>query len=614
MINRLGSPYLALGLVALLALVVAAACGGEEATPAPQPTATSAPAVATPTRAPAAPTPTPLPVAAPTPTKAPAAAIVKPTGVLTVATWNLIAGSGTPRFCTPTCAENVYLSSAFETLTYVVAGPGGPLDPKDAPMLAESWKVSPDLKTMDFKLRKGVQFHKGYGEMTAQDVAFSYNDANSATTPDSIHGQAGDFAPLITNVEALDPYTARFNFRMFYTAMPLRYMGPFYQTAGIVSKKAFDQLGVEGMRDVYVGTGPFDLLEYRKSERMILEAVNDHWRKVPAVKTVRILDIPEASSRVAMLETGEAQIAGELPYKDVVRLQGKGFKGQLDTGLGWEVAMYFSGNYWEKTHPQTGKALVVNQSYSKPWVGNPDDPASMERARKVRWALAMTIDREGINKSVVEGLGKPSYLNQVSIAQDGWKDKWKIPYDPEKARQLLKEAGYPNGFEMTVWVGPGGIQPEVGDALVGPWQSELKVTTSLERVVYSKYRPGLVQRQTDVPWLTPGDEGKPGFPVHWPKGFQGSALTTGGWGPGFESPFYTEMFFRMNKELDVAKRLAMGEEYFDYVYNEMLQPGIVEAPFIPMYNPKKVLQWTPHPSQNSNLSGINALETVVLAP
>ncbi len=346
-----------------------------------------------------------------------------------------------------------------ETLTGVKAGPGGALDPQNTPLLAESWEISPDQKYMDFKLRKGVMFHGDWGEMTAEDVAFSYNDANAFTTPESIHGQAGDFAPLIAEVEALDPYTARFNFTLFHQAMPLRYMGPFYQSAGITSKKVFDQYGPDGMREIYIGTGPFIFDDWKKSEVLRAHSVTEHWRKVPAIKEVIVLDIPEAASRTAMLETGEAQIAGELPFKDVVRLQREGnFELQRDNGLAHERGVFFSGNYWETEHPISKQALSRPRT-AKPWIGFVDDPESMENARKVRWAMSLAVDREALNNSLVEGLGDVCYLIQISINQPGWQDKWEIPFDPVKAKQMLTEAGYPDGFEAELWVAPAGSPP-----------------------------------------------------------------------------------------------------------------------------------------------------------
>ncbi len=80
-------------------------------------------------------------------------------------------------------------------------------------MLALSYELEPSLDSAVFKLRAGVQFHLGYGEMTADDVKFSYDDANSTTSPKSIHGQADDFAALIQEIEVVDDYTLKVNHR-----------------------------------------------------------------------------------------------------------------------------------------------------------------------------------------------------------------------------------------------------------------------------------------------------------------------------------------------------------------------------------------------------------------
>ena len=595
--------FLLLGVLLTMGVIVA--CGGAAATPA----ARFTPAAPAATSVPAAPAATSVPAAAAT--SVPAAATAKPAGVVTMAMRNLRSGAGTPRFCTAGCAETIYLLAITETLTGVKAGPGGPLDPQNIPMLAESWELAADQKTMDFKLRKGVMFHKDWGEMKAIDVAFSYNDANAYTTPESIHGQAGDFAPLIESVEAIDEYTVRFNFLLFHQAMPLRYMGPFYQSAAIMPKAVFDKLGPDGMREVYIGTGPFIFDEWKKSESLIVHSVTEHWRQVPAVAEIRILDIPEGSARTAMLETGEAQIAGELAYKDVVRLQKKGFKLQRDNGRSLEQGMFFSGNYWETTHPVSGKALD-RTFVDKPWIGKFGDAESMENARKVRIAMSMALDRQGIKESLTEGLGEDCYLIQISTQQAEWKDKWEMPYDPEGAKKLLAEAGYPDGFEASLWVGPGGFTAELGDAIAGLWLKNLNVKTVVDRITYTKFRPTLVQRTNTQIYSSAGDEGKTGFPVHWPKGFQGSALTDGGWGPGFEDPFYTDMLFKMNAINEPNDRLPLAEEYFDHVFETGMQPCVIQIPFHPIYDPNQIAEWKPFPNMNGNVSGAAAFETIVL--
>ena len=532
-------------------------------------------------------------------------------GTVTVATRNLRNGSGTPRFCTAGCSETIYLLAITETLTGVEAGPGGVLDPRNTSRLAESWEVSADVSHMDFNLREGVMFHGDWGEMTAEDVAFSYNDANAYTNPESIHGQAGDFAPLISEVEALDRYTVRFNFNMFHQAMPLRYMSPFYQSAGIVSKSVYDQYGPEGMRDIIIGTGPFVFEDWKRSERLTATSVTEHWRKVPAIRDIRIFDIPEAAVRVAILETGEAQISGELPFRDIARLQNNGFKLQRGSGLAHERGVFFSGNYWETEHPITGRPLVRPRE-QKPWIGFIDDPGSMERARLVRWAMSMAVDREELKEVLTEGVGDVCFLNQISIHQPGWQDKWEVYYDPDRAKQFMADAGYPDGFEAELWVGPGGFTAELGDAVARMWAEYLNISTIVDRITYTKIRPTLVHRTNTQIYASAGDEGKAGFPVHWPKGFQGSAFTDGGLGPGFEDPFYTENLFKMNSEADPDKRMTMAEEYFDHVRHWMVQPCFVEVPFQPMYNTDLILEWTMYPNMNINLSGSSNFETIVL--
>jgi ABC-type transport system substrate-binding protein len=602
--NRVGFLFLT-GLIFALGAIVA--CGGSAA---PEAEFKGNSGVVT-TPVAKAPVATTAPAAVPVATKAPAAESTKPAGTLTIATRALRSGAGIPKFCTAGCAETIYLAGIFDTLTGVKAGPGGAIDPQNIPNLAESWTIADDLAYMDFKLRNDVKFHDG-SSLTAEDVAFSYNNANADQNVDSIHGQAGDFAPFIALVEALDPLTVRMNFTVMYSAMPLRYISPFYQSAAIVSKKVFDKLGEEGMRTDFTGTGPFIMDNYKKNESIFAHAVDEHWRKVPAVKNLRILDIPETSARTAMLETGEAQIAGELAFKDVVRLQKEGYTLNRDNGYSQEISIFIAGNYWSTEHPQKGTKLE-RPKFDLPWVGIFGDEDSMERAKKVRHALAMTIDRENINDKILEGLGEVCYFNQISINQDGWMDKWEIPFDPEGARALLKEAGFEGGgFDVDMWIGPGGIRVELGEAVAGSWLKELGVKTNLDRITYTKYRPGLVQRTTSTYFMSAGDEGKTGFPVHWPKGMQGSAITDGGWGPGFEDPFYSQHFFKMNKEPDADKRMAMTEEYFDHVFDVMLQPCIVEAPYHPMYNPDLISEWTMHPSMNGNLSGANSFETVVL--
>ncbi|MCH7642847.1 MAG: hypothetical protein IIC30_06180, partial [Chloroflexi bacterium] len=167
-----------------------------------------------------------------------------PSGETIVAVNLIRAGVGTPRFCSAGCAEDIYIAGINETLFRPIYGDTLGAQPEEG-VLALSFELDPNLKWLDFTLRQGVQFHDGWGEMTAEDVVFSFNDANRNTQPESIHGQAGDFAPLIKNLEILDTYKVRLNYENYDSRGIRHRFSTFWQTAAIVSLAVFDDKGAE---------------------------------------------------------------------------------------------------------------------------------------------------------------------------------------------------------------------------------------------------------------------------------------------------------------------------------------------------------------------------------
>ena len=152
----------------------------------------------------------------------------------------------------------------------------------------------------------------------------------------------------------------------------------------------------------------------------------------------------------------------------------------------------------------------------------------------------------------------------------------------------MVEAGYPDGFEAELWVGPGGFTAELSDAVARMWAEYLNISTIVDRGTCSRFRLSLAERTNTQIYSSAGDEGKTGFPVHWPKGLQGSAVTGGGWSPVFEDPFYSGSFLSVNAEVDPDKRMRMAEALFDYAHHQMLQPCFLEVPFMPMYDPGRI--------------------------
>lgn len=630
-----------------LALVLALACG-PAATPTPTPTPTRPAPTATPTPPP--PTPTPVPVATATPTRAavatatptaapvatatpttapaptatPTVAKVTPSGAIRVAVTDVQPPAGTPRLCTSNCTEDSVNMSFLETPYRTVYGDLTGDKPLED-VLAVGWTLDPGLKFADLKLRQGVPFHGGWGEMTAEDFAFSLNDANRAVTPDSISGQAGELASNFAKIEALDKYTARINFSV-YDARWLRFrISNFEESIGVTSKAVFDKHGVEGMRTIFVGTGPYMIKEWVVKDKTVLEAVPNHWRKTAAVKTITIIEVREAAARRAMLETGEV-VASAPALKDWPALLEKGFKPLSDSGFDNYTSIAFGGNWWEKNSARTGKPLERKRDITKPWIGNPfelgdtydEKTPSMQRSLKVRLALLHAIDRAGLSKSITAGLGKPIYnayqppAESTYFKKGKWPDGWEIPYDIAKAKQLLKEAGYEKGFEMDFWVGPTGLAVELMEVIAGTWQAELGVKTNLIKTVYEVFRPGLVSRTTDIPFMGCGDGNSLNNPVDAARGFTMSSWSDGGYGVGMELPFAADNYKTTAQDPDAQKRIQANIAFIQKSIDWGQCVGVVGAPGYSLYNTKVIAEWKPMPVSNGGLNNFNNFESIVL--
>ncbi|MCH8114077.1 MAG: NAD-binding protein, partial [Chloroflexi bacterium] len=392
-------------LVSLVA-VAAVACGSDDDEVAP--TAAAQP-TAQPTAAQAAATNTPAPVAS----------TGGPSGSIVAALEDVGVPIGTPGLCVPGCANEKYFFSAFDTLVHWTA------DDKVAGGVAESWVLAPDLSKFTWNIRKGIQFHKGWGELTAKDVAFSTNAVNSNTNPDSVHDVAGDMSCCYGPTTVIDTYTAETEIITFDSRAPGWLFSNLRDAYGISSSDVFDEFGSEGMRDVFVGSGPYQILEWLDGDRLILEAV-EHYRKTPNVLSVRILEVPEEASRIAMFKSGEADITHvSLPNVSVLEAEG-GIKRLLETVI---THVAFAPNFLEKTNPKTGEPLD-NPGFdgSLPWVSDPfaegcnwdillvkvPDEADLcdelNNPRKVRLALAMVINQDAL----IEGLDY-AYPKSVKI-------------------------------------------------------------------------------------------------------------------------------------------------------------------------------------------------------
>jgi peptide/nickel transport system substrate-binding protein len=277
-----------------------------------------------------------------------------------------------------------------------------------SPCLAESWTVSPDAKTYEFKLRQGVKFHNG-DTMTAEDVIFSYWRFK-ATQAKIIHDKT-------EKVEAVNPYLVRFRFKEPFPDF-LEAMLPGSTTIGwIVPKKYVEKVGEAGFKKAPVGAGPYKFVEFVAGTRLVAEAFEGYWRKVPSIKRLEFLIISESATRLAMAQRGEV-----------------------------DIATLMQGVYYENLKKDKNLRMLAPLSPSR-WtlyLTTQWDPKSPWSDPRVRKAASLAIDRQTLADIHMPGCGP---IGSLALEDDPLGVQFPPdPYDPAQAKKLLAEAGYPNGF------------------------------------------------------------------------------------------------------------------------------------------------------------------------
>ena len=277
-----------------------------------------------------------------------------------------------------------------------------------APSLAESWTVSDNQLTYEFTLRQGVKFHNG-DAFTAEDVKFSFLRCKGAKI----------LRDKVRDIEIVDPYRIRFHLHEPWPDFMTFYGTLATGAAWIVPKKYVEQVGDDGFKQRPIGLGPYKFVSHTPGVELVMEAYEDYWRKVPNVKRLVFKSVPEASTRLAMLKKGEVDVAYLLdaPLAEEVKRDPK-------------LKLAFSGGI--------GNFFL---DYLDQW-----DPKSPWHDKRVRLAANYAIDRQALSEAETLGASKPT----GSIIPTTFEFALPIepyPYDPARAKQLLAEAGYPNGFD-----------------------------------------------------------------------------------------------------------------------------------------------------------------------
>jgi peptide/nickel transport system substrate-binding protein len=277
------------------------------------------------------------------------------------------------------------------------------------PWLAESYKLADDHMSITFKLREDVNFHDG-SHLNAEIAKWNLDNLIAA-----------NMQPYWDSVEALDEYTVRVNFKEWRNTMFAAFSDG--SATWMVSKAAYDLHGEDWMRENPVGTGPFKFISFSRDQSFVVEKNPDWWQPdLPYLDRYEILYVADPTTQLAMMQTGEADVIGMEPGKMAADLAKIGLT--VDTGI---VSMF---------------GLVPDTA----------NPSSIWANEKFREAVEYAIDREAIAKDLGYG-----YLNapyQLPTPGNPSNDPNFVGrrYDPEKAKELLTEAGYPNGAKAKIIV------------------------------------------------------------------------------------------------------------------------------------------------------------------
>jgi peptide/nickel transport system substrate-binding protein len=317
--------------------------------------------------------------------------------------------------------------------------------------LVERYEFAEDAKSATFRLRPGIRFHNG-APVTPEDIKWSYQHYHGAWAR-VLHDKTDE-------VEILDGRTLRFDFNGPFLDFP-RLMGTANVSgaAWVVPAKYYQKVGSDGFAQKPIGAGPYRLVSQEPGTRLEFEAFEDYYRPVH-VKHFTIISVPDAATRVAMLERGEADIIYAIPGELIERV---------------------------KNNPKMMLAPVLSANF---WLEFPgfQNPANPFHDKRVREAVSLAIDRDAINQAECAGMGKVdgNWINDDVQYAIEW-PKWQR--DIAKAQTLMAEAGYPNGFKVD-WLTPTPPFYSRGERVLSQLQAigirgKLQV---LERAVYTKRR------------------------------------------------------------------------------------------------------------------------------
>jgi ABC-type transport system substrate-binding protein len=357
-----------------------------------------------------------------------------------------------------TSDHNIVHDPAFEWLIEVDAETG-----QYKPWLAASWDMAQDGKSWHVQLQKGVQFHHGYGELTARDVVHTHalwcnENYPGRKDPPSSGYRAGICA--VERIEVVNDHDIVMHCKGPCLDMPFYYSSA--SDAMIFSKAQWDKEGEMAYETKPAGTGPYVFKEQQLGRYFLYErAPTPHWKHgVVDWKELQMTWTLEEPTRLAQLLAGETHLT-EVNKDLIDQLITKGYKLIRSKQVAQQIVLVFGGLYFGTEDKQTGRYTEHGGTTGKL------DPSVPWTKKEVRQAMNKAINREELLKVLYKGRADYTYVAGFYPDLPGWDPTWqkRFPemygYDPAAAKRLLAAAGYPKGFKIKAWLFPFAGAPEL---------------------------------------------------------------------------------------------------------------------------------------------------------
>ena len=410
------------------------------------------------------------------------------------------------------------------------------------PSLAESWSASKDGLSYEFVLRKGVKFHNG-DVMTAEDVKFSFERYRGASST--------DLKAKVARVEVLDPHRVRFTLKRPWPDFMTFYATPATGAAWIVPKKYVEKVGEDGFKKAPVGAGPYRFVSFKPGVELTLEAFDGYWRKTPTVKTLVFRVIPDESTRLAALKRGEVDIAYSIT-------------GPLAEELKRTPGLTLTPTFFPFT------IWIV---FTEQW-----DPKSPWHDRRVRLAANLAIDRQSINQAAYLGYSKLAH----SFVPQGMEYFWAPPpyaYDAKRAKQLLAEAGYPNGFDAGDFSAEAVYGAAIGEPVVNYLQA-VGIRLKLRLLERAAFYQELGEKK-----LRPVVQNGSGAPGNAPTRIEVNAVTGGRYAYG-AYPDIDGLFSEQANEMNPRVRQQLLFKIQEMIHERVMFGPVIEPAFLNGVGPR----------------------------